>query len=201
MIANRYCITIFIASNVYFIRSGIRGIIRDLGIDANFISLKNLDELKNHQHSNTDYLIIHNKLLQKPKADHLNEIRLIFKGKILGIGDQAEKMIFFDNYLTLSTSKIAINQQIQAFLQIDKKSKPTTTNVLSVREIDILKEVAMGYSNKEIAERLFISINTVITHRKNITEKLGIKTISGLTVYALMNQLIKAESVNNRDSI
>jgi len=197
VIENKNNITIFIASNVYFIRSGIRGIIRDLGIDANFISLNNLDDLKNHHHSNADYLIIHNKLLQKPKANHLNEISAIFTGKILGIGEQAEKMNFFDNYLTLTTSKIAINQQIQAFLQIDKESKPANNNVLSVREIDILKEVAKGYSNKEIAERLFISINTVITHRKNITEKLGIKTISGLTVYALMNQLIKAESVNN----
>ena len=94
MIENKNNITIFIASNVYFIRSGIRGIIRDLGIDANFISLNNLDDLKNHQHSNADYLIIHNKLLQKPKANHLNEISAIFTGKILGIGEQAENEFF-----------------------------------------------------------------------------------------------------------
>jgi DNA-binding CsgD family transcriptional regulator len=70
-------------------------------------------------------------------------------------------------------------------------------NVLSEREIDILREVASGFSNKKIADNLHISINTVITHRKNITEKLGIKTIAGLTVYALINNIIDAENVKN----
>lgn len=58
---------------------------------------------------------------------------------------------------------------------------------LSQREIDVLKLVASGYINKEIADTLQISINTVLTHRKNITAKLGIKSVSGLSVYAMMN--------------
>ena len=68
---------------------------------------------------------------------------------------------------------------------------------LSDREQDILKTVALGYSNKEIADELCISINTVITHRKNITEKLGIKTIAGLTVYAMLNGIITPEEVKH----
>ncbi len=66
---------------------------------------------------------------------------------------------------------------------------------LSEREIEVLKLVAIGYANKEIADQLFISINTVITHRKKITEKLGIKSIAGLTVYALMNNYISSTDV------
>ena len=50
--------------------------------------------------------------------------------------------------------------------------------------------VARGLTNKEIAEDLFISTHTVITHRKNIVRKLGIKTVSGLTVYAILNKII-----------
>jgi DNA-binding CsgD family transcriptional regulator len=61
---------------------------------------------------------------------------------------------------------------------------------LSEREIEILKLIALGYTNKEIGDKLFISIHTVITHRKNITSKLGIKTIAGLTVYAILNKII-----------
>lgn len=67
---------------------------------------------------------------------------------------------------------------------------------LSAREIDVLRLVAQGYSNKEIAEKLFISIHTVMSHRKNITEKLGIKSISGLTVYAIINNFIDTKSLD-----
>jgi regulator of cell morphogenesis and NO signaling len=62
--------------------------------------------------------------------------------------------------------------------------------LLSLREIEVLRLVSKGYINKEIAEELQISLHTVISHRKNIAEKLSIKTISGLTVYAMMNGII-----------
>jgi DNA-binding CsgD family transcriptional regulator len=52
-----------------------------------------------------------------------------------------------------------------------------------------------GMTNKEIAEKHFISIHTVITHRKNIVRKTGIKSVSGLTVYALLNNLITYEDI------
>ncbi len=67
---------------------------------------------------------------------------------------------------------------------------------LSEREKEILRQVALGLTNSEIADKLFISQHTVITHRKNITSKLGIKTISGLTVYALLNDFINMDDVN-----
>ncbi|MFI3240174.1 MAG: helix-turn-helix transcriptional regulator [Bacteroidales bacterium] len=64
---------------------------------------------------------------------------------------------------------------------------------LSQREIDVLRLVAAGYLNKEIADELSISINTVLTHRKNITFKLGIRSVSGLSFYAMMNGYIKGD--------
>jgi DNA-binding CsgD family transcriptional regulator len=67
---------------------------------------------------------------------------------------------------------------------------------LTDREVDVIKLVAYGRTNKDIAEELCISIHTVISHRKNITEKLGIKSISGLTVYAMLNNLIDANSID-----
>ncbi|MCU4155519.1 helix-turn-helix transcriptional regulator [Carboxylicivirga sp. A043] len=87
-------------------------------------------------------------------------------------------------------------EKFQSFFYDDnEENTESNSDLLSEREVDVLKAVALGYSNKEIAEKLFISINTVISHRKNITEKLGIKTIAGLTVYAVMNDLIKPENV------
>jgi len=61
---------------------------------------------------------------------------------------------------------------------------------LTARELTILKKVSLGLTNQQIADELFLSIHTVMTHRKNITKKLGIKTVSGLIVYALMNKLV-----------
>ncbi len=61
---------------------------------------------------------------------------------------------------------------------------------LTNREIEVLRLIVQGYLNKEIAEMLNISLNTVLTHRKNIINKTGIKTVSGLTFYCLRNGLI-----------
>ena len=60
-------------------------------------------------------------------------------------------------------------------------------NPLSDREIEVLSLVAQGHINKEIADILNISMPTVVSHRKNITEKLGMKSISALTIYAVMH--------------
>lgn len=66
-------------------------------------------------------------------------------------------------------------------------SKPASRPVLSTREIEVLVLIVKGLINKEIADELCISLTTVITHRKNLMDKLGIRTVSGLTIYALLN--------------
>ncbi len=66
---------------------------------------------------------------------------------------------------------------------------------LTTREIEVLVLVTKGLINKEIAEKLNISLTTVISHRKNITEKLGIKSVSGLAIYAVMNGFIDADRI------
>jgi DNA-binding CsgD family transcriptional regulator len=73
------------------------------------------------------------------------------------------------------------------------KEEPDSPEGISDREKEVLRLVAVGLTNKEIGDKLFISSHTVITHRKNISAKLGIKTIAGLTMYALINHLIVPE--------
>ncbi len=72
----------------------------------------------------------------------------------------------------------------------EMSGKMEVSGELSIREKEVLKELARGKTNKEIADILSISVNTVITHRKNISTKLGIKSVSGLSLYALMNGVI-----------
>ena len=71
----------------------------------------------------------------------------------------------------------------------------TVGEVLSEREKEIIVQVVRGLSNKEIAEALFISVNTVMTHRRNIARKLQIRSAAGLTIYAIVNGLVNLDDV------
>lgn len=88
---------------------------------------------------------------------------------------------------------------VKKLLQVTETTESHTDipegNELSEREKEILICVAKGMINKEIADQNHISIHTVITHRKNITRKTGIKSVAGLTVYALLNNLIEMKEV------
>lgn len=73
--------------------------------------------------------------------------------------------------------------------------KAIKAKILSDREIEVLALVAQGKINKEIAMQLNISLTTVITHRKNIQEKLGMKSVSALTIYAVMHGYVDLNQV------
>lgn len=73
--------------------------------------------------------------------------------------------------------------------------KALEKKVLSDREIEVLSLVAQGYLNKEIADQLNIGLTTVISHRKNIVEKLGLKTVSALTIYAVMHGYVDINKI------
>ena len=72
---------------------------------------------------------------------------------------------------------------------------PTNTEALSDREKDVIVSLVQGMSNKEIANHLCISVNTVITHRRNIARKLQIHSPAGLTIYAIVNNLVDISTV------
>lgn len=67
--------------------------------------------------------------------------------------------------------------------------------LLSPREIEVLQWIVQGLMNKEIAERLHIGLSTVITHRKNIIDKLGMKSVGALTIYAVMNGYVDVDRI------
>lgn len=94
--------------------------------------------------------------------------------------------------------KAFMNMRDRGHEMTHHRTKPqlqSDTPTLSAREIEVLVLVTKGYINKEIADKLNIGLTTVISHRKNITEKLGIKSVSGLAIYAVMNGYIDADSI------
>jgi DNA-binding CsgD family transcriptional regulator len=103
----------------------------------------------------------------------------------------------FDCVLSIYDDSLKMRNKLQhAVKTFVNYSETSIENVdLSDREKEILVSVAQGLTNREIADKHCISIHTVISHRKNITRKTGIKTISGLTIYAVFNGLISQEEL------
>lgn len=87
-------------------------------------------------------------------------------------------------------------KQSDVSVKISNMISPSANNeTLSDREKDVIVSVVQGMTNKEIADHLCISINTVITHRRNIAKKLQIHSAAGLTIYAIVNNLVDISSV------
>ncbi len=101
----------------------------------------------------------------------------------------------FHGVIEINDTKLKIINKLNQLAQDNDKQDKSDDVDLSKREIDVLVAVAKGMMNKEIADEMNISIHTVISHRKNITRKTGIKSVSGLTVYALLNNLIDETEV------
>lgn len=102
----------------------------------------------------------------------------------------------FDETITIDHGANEIMSIINASVDTEKdKQEEGKTESLSERETDVLRLLVTGFSAKEIADRLNISVNTVISHRKNISQKTGIKSLAGLTIYAVTNKVISMSSL------
>ena len=69
--------------------------------------------------------------------------------------------------------------------------------ILTRREVEVMSLIVQGYINKEVADKLNIGLSTVITHRKNIMEKLGLKSVSALTIYAVTHGYVDIDKVKS----
>mgnify|MGYP006306447193 FL=1 len=158
-----------------------------------------LQELNHYLETNPVNLVFIDVQLLREK----NERELFFQLQsdaryIALISDPQEEVRFrkkFTEVLSRNAPKETIIPLLEKILRDTSLQNKKKSDLLSERETEVLKQVARGFTNQQIAERLFISKHTVISHRKNITSKLGIKTVSGLTVYAVLNNLIPKDQI------
>ncbi len=186
---------ILIAETSDIIRTGIRYILHELDKNQIVIELYKHEKLKKTIEREKPYLIFISDVLLIKTFD-LKAINKIKEHCILVEiqTDLKETVsIYFQDFINFYTKKADILNILQKYTSVntEKLLKMNHEKILSDREIEVVKEIANGLSNKEIAEKLFLSVHTVITHRKNITQKLGIKTAQGLTVYAIINNIIE----------
>jgi DNA-binding CsgD family transcriptional regulator len=101
----------------------------------------------------------------------------------------------FDDTFSVNDPAVLIGHKLSILLK-SSECKKITGEYLSEREKEILVLLVRGLSHKEIAEQLNISVHTVTSHRKNIIEKTGIKSLSGLTIYAITKKILPLDSIS-----
>lgn len=105
-----------------------------------------------------------------------------------------EKTALIRSILQLAQSSHA-HPQPNGHFTINREADSAPAVRLTPREIEVLKGIVEGLINKEIAERMGISVATVITHRNHLTEKLGTRSVSSLTIFAIMHGFVKGELI------
>ncbi|HDS06735.1 MAG TPA: response regulator transcription factor [Bacteroides sp.] len=150
--------------------------------------------LKNHA---VDFLLICDTLFEKATDLFIEDPGLLERTILLKINPvRPEGAGKFKEIIYLTDGKQEITFKIKELLNPyfrNHREEPQST--LTEREKTIVRLVSMGLTNKQIADKLFLSTHTIITHRKNIIHKLGIKSVSGLTVYAIVNNIITIDEV------
>ena len=102
----------------------------------------------------------------------------------------------YDESISIFDDMERLSKNISGLLNVPSEEEDLENqDALSQREKEIVICVVKGMTNKEIAEKLFLSIHTVITHRRNISKKLQIHSAAGLTIYAIVNKLVTLNDV------
>ncbi len=191
---------IIIVEPSQIISEGLAGILTKNSIRQQVFTTHTLEGMELLYTKTKCSIVILNPSLIQSNAKAFNAIKSQFKdvrfvGLIYAYFEES-LLAKFDAQIRISDSSEAIYSKISKLLSNDNKENNTTQDVLSDREIDVLKLLASGLANKEIADKLNISIHTVITHRKNITQKTGIKSVSGLTIYAVVQKIISTNDIS-----
>ena len=182
----------------HIIYEGLSHILLKADCHLNIFRFKDFDEV----HSNTTN-IEYDIVIMNP-AQILNRLPDFVKAKkkapathwlaLVYAFFDAQMMTHFDGVFHINDMPTNIAKSIQSFLASEPAQlAEDEQEQLSDREKDVLILITKGLLNKEIADKLNISIHTVISHRKNISTKTGIKSQSGLTIYALTKKLISIE--------
>lgn len=177
------------------IKEGIMSVLNPKRPNLKAYTFNTIQELNDYKDKSIFNLIIINSDITENEINSIKNIKSSIPNiNIIGLISNNPNRDFYsliDNKIYLNDNASKIVEIVELCLSDENKSNNKNfENKLSDRETDVLKLLVKGKSNKEIAEELFISIHTVISHRKNITAKLRIKSTAAMAIYAVANNII-----------
>lgn len=197
---NRNNIKIVIAENSLILRSGISAVLKRLS-DYTFSinEVSNMDAFMLFSRLHRPEIAIINPLflggvsIANYKRDN-PETKVV--ALVSGYFDN-KTLADFDGSISIFDDLDTVNDTISSVLHIEEDDDNIETEQLSQREKEIIGCVVKGLTNKAIAEKLSISIHTVITHRRNISKKLQIHSSAGLAIYAIVNKIVEIQDIKS----
>lgn len=197
---NNISLKIVVAETSVIVRSGLAAVLKRIpNLNAHPIEVSSPKALQNYTYLHTPDIVIVNPTfggwfdLPSFKADHSKNSTKYIALVCSVIDNNALKE--YDESIAICDDLEAITGKINHLLHAEEKDNEQET--LSQREKEIITCVVKGMTNKAIADKLYLSIHTVITHRRNIARKLQIHSPAGLTIYAIVNKLVELQDIKD----
>ncbi|OUP09665.1 helix-turn-helix transcriptional regulator [Mediterranea sp. An20] len=192
---------IVIAESSVIIRSGLAVVLRRLpNLSVQPVEIATPESLTHYMQMHTPDIVIANPNfggwfdLTTFKAAH-EKSGIRYMALISSVTDP-NMLKAYDGHFSICDDLDTIGAQINQILHTEEPEEENgEQDVLSQREKEIVTCVVKGMTNKAIADKLFLSIHTIITHRRNIARKLQIHSPAGLTIYAIVNKLVALEDI------
>lgn len=201
---NSATIKLVIADNSPIVRSGLIAVLRHIpGLKIQPYEVQTQSSLQNYIFMHEPDLVIVNPIFDgwfdiKAFKAGLKKTSIKFMALLSAVIDSAVLKDYNDSF-TIYDDVEQISTKIAKLLSEDSDKDQSAENEnLSQREKEIIVGVVKGLTNKEIADKLCLSIHTVITHRRNVSRKLQIHSPAGLTIFAIVNGLVELNDIKNQ---
>ncbi len=197
---NDLSVKIAIAEPSVILRSGLAAALKRIqGIHVQVFEVSTIDLLSNYIRLHKPGVLILNPAywgvidLHKLKEECANKELKCFA--LLSCLTDESIVKQYDEKISIYDTVDQLKDKLDKLFETPVEETTDDTEILSLREKEILTCVVKGQTNKEIAQTLFLSTHTVITHRRNIVRKLEIHSTAGLTIYAIVNKLVEIDEI------
>ncbi len=205
--SNNRSLNIVVAESAVIIRSGLSAVLKRLpNMDIHPVEVTSTEALSNYANLHQPDVIIINPSFEggfnlsafraaHPRLGHTRYVALL--SSVITNNLLKE----YDDHFSICDDIDIIATKLNSLTHTPEEEgaeKENETETLSQREKEIITCVVKGMTNKAIADKLYLSIHTVITHRRNIARKLQIHSPAGLTIYAIVNKLVELSDIKEK---